>query len=342
MWDLILILSAFFYAIVCYQYRKHNLSHWIHFLTLLFDLFIHIFFTRTSGYLLSPLMAIHPFLCAAFLLLFHNPLFILPSLLTHPFFVVMTIINSESTNLFSLLNSLIICTILDALAVFFIHLTQSKEHQLLQSMIVLDQKLKELAVVKERQRIARDFHDGVGAKIASIIMQCDYLQMTSKQKGITLPHELNEIKDSAAESIDDMRRSIAFLNDDFNIKDQIDLIIDKIISRHEISIEKYNLHLLEHLSLEQQIACCRITQEAITNTLKHAKARVITLSVSKGENRLSMIVEDDGIGFKEKLFHNNHFGIKNMTERARSIGASLTFSAKQSHGTKIVVEIPCT
>ncbi|HXW53524.1 MAG TPA: sensor histidine kinase, partial [Myxococcota bacterium] len=206
------------------------------------------------------------------------------------------------------------------------------------SMVALEKKLKNLAVVEERQRMAREFHDGVGAKMASIVMQCDYIHLMQAEDA-RLHQEISEIKESAIESIDDMRRSISFLNGDFAIAEQIDLMIEKMMNRHHINIQKNNIDLLQRLSAPQQIACCRIIQEALTNVLKHARAQAVNVTVEKSDAYLSVAIIDDGMGFDPNARTGQQFGIKNMKARAKLIGAQLACYSKPTEGTKIVLEI---
>src|SRR5579871_1584910 len=337
--DLLCILMALLYAIFCYQYKGHrSYSRWLHFLTLLFDLALHLFFTRQSGYLLSPLMAIHPLMSAAFLLLFHNPLLMLAPLFCLPAALFLSLPTIKEHNLTGLISSLVLIAGLDALVTFFIHLPHGKEHRLLRSMVALEKKLKEFAIIKERQRIAREFHDGVGAKMASIVMQCDYLYMTPMTTEKVMS-EIAEIKDSAMEAIDDMRRSISFLNGEFDITEQIEMMTEKMGHRHKIKINQKDLDLLRLLNTNQQVACCRIIQEGLTNALKHAKAHSINLAVMKSASHLSLIISDDGVGFDPTIAHQHRFGIKNMMDRAKQSGGRLTHHSAPNAGTKIVLEI---
>lgn len=338
--DLALILLGLLLASLCYQNRSHkDLGRWTHFLTLIFDLVIHLFFTRTSNYLLSPLMAIHPFLSAAFLLLFHNPAMMLAPLSILPIAMALSLSFSPAANMASLIPQLAIICSLDALGIFFIHLAHSKEHRLLRSMVSMEKKLKDLAIIKERQRISREFHDGVGAKMTSIVLQCDYLQLVS-QKDANLVKELSNIKESAVESIDDMRRSIAFLQGTFDVAEQIELMIETMSARHHIPIERYGVDALRALSIEQQIACCRIIQEAVTNALKHAGGKTIIINTETAPKLLRLTVADDGIGIDETINAKHHYGIKNMMHRAQQIGGAFACARRPEGGTKISLEIP--
>lgn len=339
--DIALILMAFAYSLVCYLTKNHRrLGRWAHFVTLIMDLALHLFFMRRSGFLLSPLMAIHPFLASSFLLLFHNPWLTLVPLFTLPVSVILSLYKNPQIDLTLIFVLLSIYCTLDILAVFFIHLAHSKEQSLLSSLIKMEKKLKELAIVKERQRISREFHDGVGAKMTSITMQCDYLEI-SKPKESEMLMAINEIKESARESIEDMRRSIAFLNGNFDIVEQIQMTMEKVRQRHGLKTTIGDTEILASLGYQQQIACCRIIQEAVTNTLKHARANSITIHAQSMDKKILLTIKDDGTGFDPNHKKTGHYGIRNMIDRANQSRGKLTFSSKPSFkGTVIFVEMP--
>lgn len=334
---LLTILFSFSCAYLCYRLKSHkNLGKWAHFVTLIIDLFILIYFTQSSGYLLSPLMAIHPFITAMFLLLFHNPAIIAAPLLTIPLSTVLSLWGSHDPSFLSVICSLMLACFLDALAIFFIYLVQSQEQRLLQSLISMKEKLKTLAIERERQRMAREFHDGLGAQLTSIVMQCDYVKRYLQQS--ELKNDINEIQNCAIESIDDMRRSIAFLNKDFDIAEQIIILCQNMSHRHKVPIKTLSIELMRKLSLEQQLAACRIVQEGLSNALKHAQAQEICVSVRMNPE-IIIAIKDNGNGFDTSLEHHHHYGLVNMKARAQLIGGQLTLTSKKNAGTTIELAI---
>ena len=340
-YDFFIILLGLFYACFCYQIKNHKkYGRWCHLITLAADLLINLYFAKNSGYLLSPFMALHPLFTAMFLLLFHNPLLMGVPLLIIPLATWFTLWGPANPAFGIVIGYILLYCTLDTLTIFFIQLVQRHEQRLMHALVGVEKKLRALAILKERHRFAQDFHDGIGAQLTSVVMQVDYLQLGFK------PHEaihaeLSEIKAGALSSIDDMRRSIAFLHDDFDVAEQVALLCENMRERHHINIQTYGIYHLADLSPEQQIACCRIVQEALTNALKHAQASLITVRCLRDHRLLKLTIEDNGLGFSLGKNPRNHYGLSNMHTRARQIGGSLTVGSELNCGTQVELSISC-
>jgi signal transduction histidine kinase len=138
-----------------------------------------------------------------------------------------------------------------------------------------------------------------------------------------------------------MRRSIAFLNGNFDIVEQIQMTMEKVHQRHGLKTTIHGTEILANLGYEQQIACCRIIQEAATNTLKHAQASSMTIQAQSMDKQVLLIIKDDGTGFDTNQKKAGHYGIRNMIDRANQSRGRLTFSSKPKPlGTTIFVEMP--
>ena len=103
--------------------------------------------------------------------------------------------------------------------------------------------------------------------------------------------------------------------------------------------------LKEVFSKNQQIAIYRIFQEILTNIRKHADASEVLVNISKNENRVRFLIEDNGNGFdsqkvQEQFFPEKGLGLAAMNERAKMIGGNLEISSKKGKGTKISLVIP--
>ena len=85
-----------------------------------------------------------------------------------------------------------------------------------------------------------------------------------------------------------------------------------------------------------------IAREALSNTCKHASARVARVSIETSANGVVMEIADDGCGFAPDTNRAGHFGLDSMRSRAAEIGAELTIASEQELGTVVRVEVPAS
>jgi two-component system sensor histidine kinase DegS len=97
---------------------------------------------------------------------------------------------------------------------------------------------------------------------------------------------------------------------------------------------------LPALSPDVEQCIYRVAQEAVTNVVNHANTKNLTVKLEFIEEKVSLIVRDDGIGFDiEKNNKTSHFGLTGMRERAQLIGGDLTIISKPGYGTTIQLTI---
>jgi|GEM_PF-1396717 signal transduction histidine kinase/ligand-binding sensor domain-containing protein len=198
----------------------------------------------------------------------------------------------------------------------------------------------------ERERISRDLHDNVGSQLVNIISGLDIANRfseTSKEKTRTL---LSSLKEDARTSMALLRQTIwalktnALTLEQFSV--ELEHYVQKQCSYHEEiafhSEKKFSQTII--LTPIQVLNLFRITQEAITNTLKYANAKNIFLLLSLSEqNELLLSIQDDGIGFQEnvsEMFGGN--GLMNMERRAKELGG--TFRCVNEKGITVEITLP--
>src|SRR5262249_52027137 len=100
----------------------------------------------------------------------------------------------------------------------------------------------------------------------------------------------------------------------------------------------------DRLTPEIDTALYRITQEALNNVAKHAQARTVDVLLDGHPDLVSLIVEDDGIGFdaQQSIGTRHRFGVIGMRERAALLGGTLDVESRQGAGTTVVARIPLT
>jgi len=194
---------------------------------------------------------------------------------------------------------------------------------------------------KERSRIASNLHDSLGAQLSTVRLN---VLMHGQKHSESLEFAEN-VAELLADTIQEMR------------KISHDLLPGALESYGLLSAWKELIHQIDdatplrtnlrsegtvfRMSGDRELALYRISQELINNTIKHAKAQHIHLSIAWGEEQLSMVYEDDGQGFDTEE-NNAGLGMYTLQSRAQSLGGELTMVSHPGAGMKCTVTIPST
>ncbi|MGD8243956.1 MAG: GAF domain-containing protein [Anaerolineae bacterium] len=209
----------------------------------------------------------------------------------------------------------------------------------------LYEQAQRLAVVEERQRLARELHDSVTQALygTTLYAEAATRQLATGEVELAGDH-LRELRDTAQEALREMRLLI------FELRPSIldsEGLVNALRARLEAVEERAGLEV--ELRLEGEIAfptafeegLYRIAQEALNNTLKHAFARRVSVSLEQDERVLILEIADDGVGFDPSTaVEGGGLGLDGMIERAVQMGAELVLDSKPGAGTRVRVEIP--
>ena len=178
------------------------------------------------------------------------------------------------------------------------------------------------AVIAERTRMAREIHDNLAQGFTGIIVQINAAEEAMQRRPDHIRNHLDRAVALARQSLDEARLSVwALRSGEEDLLEQIKTIADRLLVGSEITLTTASSGSAYTLSPESHINLLRIAQEAIANSLKHARARRITVTLRYYPERVEMEIADDGIGFT--LPTASGFGLKGMQERADLIGATL-------------------
>ena len=197
------------------------------------------------------------------------------------------------------------------------------------------------AILEERNRLARDIHDNLAQGFAAILMQ---LQAATRQAGVGLPcaaaRNIETAIDLARTHLTEARRSVAALRPNVGAGEDVLTALKRLteMSRRTtdlpIELVADELPRLGDIVEREVIG---IAQEALTNAVRHARARRITVRASAIQSvGLRLSVADDGRGFGRER-STSGFGLTSMQERADRIGASLTIVTAPRSGTEVVL-----
>jgi signal transduction histidine kinase len=206
----------------------------------------------------------------------------------------------------------------------------------------LRQKAEDLAMLNERNRLARDLHDAVTQTLFSASLLAEALPSVwenNPQEGRKLTHEMRQLTRGA---LAEMRSLLMELRPsalaEAKLPDLLRQLTEAVVGRTGLDIH-LEVQPDIYLPSEVNITLYRIAQEAMTNIVKHAHAGQVWIRCRKlaSETGLQMQVEDDGCGFDLKAVSPDHFGLYNMRERAESVHARLEIASRIGRGTLLTV-----
>lgn len=241
-------------------------------------------------------------------------------------------VHASKTNAFTEEDTLVIQSLGDQIAVA------------IENARLYDQS-KDIAVLEERNRLARELHDSVTQSLYSLVLFTEGWKRMIKNNGLHKFEEyLSRTGEIAEQSLKEMRLLILELRPP--ALEQVGLIgalqkrLDAVEQRLGISARVVMEDFIEiPAPVEEELY--RIAQEALNNSLKHSKATKVTVRITTKDNNVILEVSDDGIGFElhaaERL---GGMGLLNMNERAKRAGGSLYIQSEIGKGTTIQVVIP--
>ncbi|ANQ48795.1 PAS domain-containing protein [Flammeovirga sp. MY04] len=201
---------------------------------------------------------------------------------------------------------------------------------------------------KERERFAKEIHDGMGQTLTASLYLLDEFIKNSETINSEENKQLCNIREKVREAIKE-GRNIAHNIMPTSIEERgLCGSIEKIANYYKDISDKslYFFHKYDQksLSLSKQLLLLRVTQEAITNSFKHGKADNVNISIIQDIDLLQITIEDNGTGFnvEEKLNEEKKsgLGLQNMKQRVSSIGGKIHFESSSNYGTCILIEVP--
>jgi len=201
----------------------------------------------------------------------------------------------------------------------------------------------------DRERISRELHDNIGSQLTYIISSLD--NISSVNPGDTTKkgkQHLESLGDFARSTMQQLRETIWILNKEAipvsDMKHKIHAYTQRIVSGNEGISLRFSFVEEYHLTLSsmQAINIFRIIQEAVNNSIRHAHASELEISLSESkENRIVVEINDNGKGFHEgQGEEKEHYGMANMQKRAREMHGTLTFHSIPGQGTSVILNVP--
>lgn len=219
--------------------------------------------------------------------------------------------------------------------------------------LILLRRLAE-AQENEQRRIARELHDQVGQTVTGLSLGLKALEQ--RLQGQPAQEQVHWLRSLTSDLSRDIHRAAADLRptalDDLGLKEALLALASDWSDRFGLSVDVQFVGGYSRLSPEIETVVYRVLQEALTNVLKHAQARNLSIVLERRAKRLHIIVEDDGVGFKaeavtgttgpakERWSGRTPLGLSGIRERLSLVSGTLWIESAPDEGTTLFIQIP--
>ena len=202
--------------------------------------------------------------------------------------------------------------------------------------------LEQLAITRERMRIARELHDTLAHTLSAQAVQTDAIlgfwpDMPERQRVM-----LENMLASTRSGLDETRRALSALRasplEDLGLAGALRTLAEDFSARHNLALTLHSPPDLDDLPSDVEQCFYRVAQEALENARRHAQATLLEINLQRLGDRLSLTIADDGLGFAQNgapvsSQEKQKLGLLGMHERAEMIGAQLDIQSQPGRGT---------
>ena len=235
------------------------------------------------------------------------------------------------------------------------YLTAGNQAALALENLRLVEDARQVAVLKERQRMAHEIHDTLAQGFTSIVMHAEAAGGALAKDADKVRLHLEQIGRTSRESLTEARRLVWALHPEQLEKSSLHEVLQELVERwsEESGIETsaQTTGAPRSLPPEVEATMLRAAQEALANVRKHARASRVALTLSYMADVVVLDVRDDGVGFNleatQKPYHLRSragemggFGLRGMRERVERVGGKLLVDSTPEEGTTLAVELP--
>jgi len=197
---------------------------------------------------------------------------------------------------------------------------------------------------EERQRIARELHDGLSPTLASLNIRLVTAGRLLEKDGHPVAGEIKELASQVQISLQDIRRLIEDLRpvalDELGLVPALREHLAHCEREHGLALE-LAAEVPERLPASVETALFRIVQEAVNNVLRHAQAQHVRVVLTRGDDHIRLDVADDGQGFDAQLPRSGrHIGLWSMRERVEQLGGQFELRSAPGQGTTVTAVLP--
>ena len=203
-----------------------------------------------------------------------------------------------------------------------------------------------MADERSRQHFASDIHDSVVQTLGAAKLRSELLREHVGREGIPL---LNGVRQLITDSISEARLIMSELSPpvlhELGFLSAVEWLAEQVEAKHGLAIKFHKRDSLADISHEIQVLLYQAIRELLMNTVKHAMAHNVSITISNAAAKVRVEINDDGVGFKPaKLYKDQHsgYGLFGIRERLKHFGGRMYIQSRPGKGARVVMFSPRT
>ena len=195
---------------------------------------------------------------------------------------------------------------------------------------------------QERNRLARDLHDGLGGMLAGVKMKLSAFADSAKKEEKKSDMDLYKVITQLDQSVQELRRIARDMMPETLLQFGLEAALKELCSSMEaadLQVEFQGYGIGKSITPPEQAAIYRIVQELLSNAIRHAAASMILVQCSQNESIFFISVEDDGRGFQPSEIQGDGIGLSNVRNRVNFLKGKMEIHSVPGEGTTINIEV---
>jgi len=205
-------------------------------------------------------------------------------------------------------------------------------------------RIEDQATLQERNRIAREIHDGLGHTLSAQTIQINNALLFWQTKSDQALTAIKQAKQLGAEALLEVRKSVSVLRSNplqgQTLKSAIEKLLQDFQQTMGIEVSSH-IYLPPSLPSDINTTLYRIVQESLTNIYKHAQAKTVNIALQQQADVIWLAIEDNGKGFNPNQ-NTTGFGLQGMRERTAALYGQFTLDSQPGAGCRLSVSLPLT
>lgn len=209
--------------------------------------------------------------------------------------------------------------------------------------VFVGEDTKEEIIENERNRIARELHDSVSQQLFAATMMISAISEVAEREELSVTNSVKKVEEIIGNAQTEMRALLLHLRPIDLVDQRLDQGIKHLLEELDTKIPMEIHWNLAPVKVDSGIEdhLFRIVQEAISNTMRHAKANKFEIYLTQDKHSIQLKIIDDGQGFDVSTAkQKGNYGLRNMEERVKSLGGILNLISSIGKGTSIDIQIP--